>query len=123
VQLALEQMVAMADENGLSVLGLIHHNKSRSPDPLQVVMASKAFPAVAIKKAARAAGHSDWAVCRAREQLGLLVEHMSGAAGHVTLWTLPESVSRDREGGFVRIPRGLSRTHIRVTPRDPMPLA
>jgi hypothetical protein len=27
-----------------------------------------------------------------------MVEHMSGAARHVTLWTLPESVSRDREG-------------------------
>jgi hypothetical protein len=45
--LALEPMVAMADEIGRSVLGLIHHNKSGSPDPLQVVMASKAFPAVA----------------------------------------------------------------------------
>jgi AAA domain/Toprim domain len=203
VRLALEPTVRLADDVNLCVLGLIHHNKSGSTDPLQVVMASKAFPAVArsvhtvvpdpddetnsrklfgtpknnlgradlptlgftidsypveteddiawtgrlvwgadstatifdamrrsaetseqksaaaeasewlfdylakkggsaesapIKKAARAAGHSDWAVRRAREQLGLLVEHVSGVAGHVTLWTLPESVSKDREG-------------------------
>jgi hypothetical protein len=45
--MALEPLVAMADLINISVLGLIHHNKSGSTDPLQVVMASKAFPAVA----------------------------------------------------------------------------
>ena len=44
---ALEPLVAMADMINISVLGLIHHNKSGATDPLQVVMASKAFPAVA----------------------------------------------------------------------------
>jgi hypothetical protein len=47
VRRALEPLVAAADEANLTVLGLIHHNKSGSSDPLQVVMASKAFPAVA----------------------------------------------------------------------------
>jgi hypothetical protein len=47
VRRALEPLVAMADQANLAVLGLIHHNKSGSTDPLQVVMASKAFPAVA----------------------------------------------------------------------------
>jgi hypothetical protein len=31
----------------ISVLAIIHHNQSGATDPLQVVMASKAFPAVA----------------------------------------------------------------------------
>ena len=31
----------------MAILGLIHHNKSGSTDPLQLVMASKAFTAVA----------------------------------------------------------------------------
>jgi hypothetical protein len=44
---AFDRKVAMADLINISVLGLIHHNKSGSTDPLQVVMASKAFPAVA----------------------------------------------------------------------------
>jgi hypothetical protein len=47
VRRALEPLVAMADMINISVLGLIHHNKSGATDPLQVVMASKAFPAVA----------------------------------------------------------------------------
>jgi hypothetical protein len=198
VRLALEPMVAMADEIGLSVLGLIHHNKSGSPDPLQVVMASKAFPAVARsvhavvpdpddetnarkllgtpknnlgrvdlptlgftidsypvetdddvawtgrlvwgadstatifdamrrsaetseqtsaafetpngttttwpRRVARQSRHRSrrrhvqpdkrLGLRRAREQLGLVFEHTSGAAGQVTLWTLPESVSK-----------------------------
>jgi AAA domain len=47
VRRALEPLVAMADVINISVLGLIHHNKSGATDPLQVVMASKAFPAVA----------------------------------------------------------------------------
>jgi hypothetical protein len=42
-----EPLVAMADLINISVLGLIHHNKSGATDPLQVVMASKAFPAMA----------------------------------------------------------------------------
>jgi hypothetical protein len=47
VRLALEPMVAMADMIDIAVWGLIHHNKSGSSDPLQAVMASKAFTAVA----------------------------------------------------------------------------
>ena len=47
VRTALEPMVAMAERMDFSVLGLIHHNKSGSSDPLQLVMASKAFTAVA----------------------------------------------------------------------------
>jgi AAA domain len=47
LRMALEPLVAMADLINISVLGLIHHNKSGGTDPLQVVMASKAFPAVA----------------------------------------------------------------------------
>ena len=47
VRRALEPLVAVADRTGMSVLGLMHHNKSGSTDPLQLVMASKAFTAVA----------------------------------------------------------------------------
>jgi hypothetical protein len=47
VRRALELLVATADLINIAVLGLIHHNKSRSSDPLQVIMASKAFTAVA----------------------------------------------------------------------------
>jgi len=47
VRLALEPLVAIADRAKLAVLGLIHHNKSGSTDPLQLVMGSKAFTAVA----------------------------------------------------------------------------
>jgi len=47
VRRALEPLVAVADKCGMAVLGLIHHNKSGSTDPLQLVMGSKAFTAVA----------------------------------------------------------------------------
>jgi AAA domain len=47
VRRALEPLVALADRAGMAVLGLIHHNKSGSTDPLQLVMGSKAFTAVA----------------------------------------------------------------------------
>ena len=47
VRQALEPLVALADRARMSVLGLIHHNKSGSADPLQLVMGSKAFTAVA----------------------------------------------------------------------------
>lgn len=47
VRLALEPLSALADRAGLAVLGLIHHNKSGSADPLQAVMGSRAFSAVA----------------------------------------------------------------------------
>ncbi|PMC75533.1 AAA family ATPase [Brachybacterium sp. UMB0905] len=46
VRRALEPLVAMGDRVGMSVLGLIHLNKS-SADPLNAVMGSKAFTAVA----------------------------------------------------------------------------
>jgi hypothetical protein len=47
VRRALEPMAALADRARLAVLGIIHHNKSGSTDPLQLVMGSKAFTAVA----------------------------------------------------------------------------
>jgi hypothetical protein len=47
VRKALEPLVAIADRTGMAIVGLIHHNKSGSTDPLQLVMASKAFTAVA----------------------------------------------------------------------------
>lgn len=47
VRVALEPVVDVADRVGMSVLGLIHHNKSGSTDPLQLIMGSKAFTAVA----------------------------------------------------------------------------
>jgi hypothetical protein len=47
VRRALEPLVAIAEQTRMAVLGLIHHNKSGSVDPLQLVMASKAFTAVA----------------------------------------------------------------------------
>lgn len=47
VRRALEPLVAIANETGMSILGLIHHNKSGATDPLQLVMGSKAFTAVA----------------------------------------------------------------------------
>jgi hypothetical protein len=47
VRKALEPLVAVADRTDLAVLGLIHHNRSGSTDPLRLTMASEAFPAVA----------------------------------------------------------------------------
>jgi hypothetical protein len=47
VRRALEPLVAIADRTSMAILGLIHHNKSGSSDPLTLVMASKAFTAVA----------------------------------------------------------------------------
>ena len=47
VRRALEPLVAIADRTTMAILGLIHHNKCGSSDPLQLVMASKAFTAVA----------------------------------------------------------------------------
>lgn len=46
VRIALEPLVRMADETRLSLIGLIHLNKN-STDPLNAVMGSKAFTAVA----------------------------------------------------------------------------
>jgi hypothetical protein len=47
VRIALEPLTGLADRTNLTILGLIHHNKSGSTDPLQLVMGSRAFTAVA----------------------------------------------------------------------------
>lgn len=47
VRLALEPLAALADTTGVCLLGLIHLNKSTSTDPLSMLMASRAFAAVA----------------------------------------------------------------------------
>lgn len=47
VRQALEPLAAIADRVGMAVLGIMHHNKSGAKDPLNLVMASKAFTAVA----------------------------------------------------------------------------
>jgi len=47
VRRALEPLVGVADDVDMAIVGLIHHNKSGSSDPLSLVMASKAFTAVA----------------------------------------------------------------------------
>ena len=47
VRQALEPLVGICERVGMSCWGLIHHNKSGSSDPLDLVMASKAFVAVA----------------------------------------------------------------------------
>lgn len=47
VRQALEPLARMADVTGMAVLGLIHLNKSGRADPLDAVMGSKAFTAVA----------------------------------------------------------------------------
>jgi hypothetical protein len=47
VRLALEPLVGFADRIHAAILGLIHLNKSGSTDPLQAIMASRAFTAVA----------------------------------------------------------------------------
>lgn len=44
---ALEPLAATADRVGMSILGLIHHNKSGTADPLTAIMGSKAFTSVA----------------------------------------------------------------------------
>lgn len=46
-RLALEPLVAFADRYNVAVVGIMHFNKSGSTDPLALVMASKAFTAVA----------------------------------------------------------------------------
>ena len=47
VRLALEPLVALADRCHVAVVGLIHVNKSSTTDPLSMLMASRAFAAVA----------------------------------------------------------------------------
>ncbi len=47
VRQALEPLVSFADDTGVSILGLIHLNKSQGVDPLTAVMGSRAFVAVA----------------------------------------------------------------------------
>lgn len=47
VRQALEPMVALADRTGVAILGLIHVNKTTTTDPLTMLMASRAFAAVA----------------------------------------------------------------------------
>lgn len=47
VRQALEPLAKMADAAGMAVLGLIHHNKSSSTNPLSSIMGSAAFGAVA----------------------------------------------------------------------------
>jgi hypothetical protein len=47
VRRALEPLASLADAAGVTVLGLIHVNKSTSTDPLNTLMASRAFAAVA----------------------------------------------------------------------------
>jgi hypothetical protein len=47
VRQALEPLVRVADATGAAILGLIHVNKSTSTDPLTMLMASRAFGAVA----------------------------------------------------------------------------
>jgi len=46
VRLALEPLTALAGRTGAALLGLIHVNKSHSTDPLNLLMASRAFGAV-----------------------------------------------------------------------------
>ncbi|GGK64064.1 AAA family ATPase [Ornithinimicrobium pekingense] len=47
VRQALEPLVTIADRTRMAVLGLMHHNKSGSVDPMHLVMGSRAFTAVA----------------------------------------------------------------------------
>ncbi len=47
VRQALEPLTALADRCGVSVLGLIHVSKAATTDPLTMLMASRAFAAVA----------------------------------------------------------------------------
>ncbi len=47
VRTALEPLVSLADRCGVAVVGLIHVNKSAGSDPLTLLMASRAFVAVA----------------------------------------------------------------------------
>ena len=47
VRPALEPLTALANRAHLTVLGIIHHNKSGSTNPLQVIMGSRASTAVA----------------------------------------------------------------------------
>ena len=47
VRRALEPLIKLADDTGAVVLGLIHQNKGASRDPLNMIMGSRAFSAVA----------------------------------------------------------------------------
>lgn len=47
VRMALEPLVSLSHAANMTVIGLIHHNKSGSTDPLSLIMGSKAFTAVA----------------------------------------------------------------------------
>lgn len=47
VRKALEPLTRVAEQEQFSIIGLMHHNKGGGGDPLQLVMGSKAFTAVA----------------------------------------------------------------------------
>lgn len=47
VRIALEPLVTLADRCGVAILGLIHVNKSTQADPVNLLMGSRAFGAVA----------------------------------------------------------------------------
>jgi integrase len=46
VRTPLHPLVALADETGMSIIGIIHVNKSQGTDPLNTLMGSRAFSAV-----------------------------------------------------------------------------
>jgi len=47
VRQGLEPLVALANETGMAIIGIIHHNKSGATDPLLAVIGSIGFVAVA----------------------------------------------------------------------------
>lgn len=99
VRRALEPLAALADETGACLLGLIHLNKSTTSDPLSMLMASRAFAAVARWVLFATADPAD----EARRLLGLVknnlgpcdlptlaygvVGHLVGKAGGDEVWT------------------------------------
>lgn len=98
VRRALEPLSALADSTGACVLGLIHVNKSTSGDPLSMLMASRAFAAVARWVLFAAADPTD----DARRLLGLVKNNL-GPCDLPTLTYRVESrlVARTKAGDDV----------------------
>lgn len=60
---ALEPMGNMADRTGCAVVGLVHHGKGSSTDPLSLILGSRAFTAVARAVHAAASDPDDEGTC------------------------------------------------------------
>ncbi|WP_182354210.1 AAA family ATPase [Flaviflexus huanghaiensis] len=119
VRQALEPLVRMADETGMAILGLIHLNKS-SHDPLNAVMGSKAFTAVARSVLSVVPDPDD--ETEQRRLFGVVKNNLARVTPSSTAFTV-ESAPLDLDGETITTGRvhwhGDSATSIKTAMSDP----